>query len=73
MDIGRIIFGAILLAAGLVMFLVEFKILPYMPSNPEKWDELHTKHFRVIKLSNKILLLLGLTFLFTGINQGAFN
>ena len=69
MDLGRMIFGLILLTTGLILFLVEFKILPHQPSNPEKWDELHAKHHRAIKVSNKIFLLLGLTFILTSLNQ----
>ena len=59
-------FGILLVAISLVLFLVEAKALPHNPKNPEKWDALHAKYYRVIKFSKLIFLLLGLTFVFTG-------
>jgi len=57
--------GMILLTIGLLLFLVEFKALPHRPNNPEKWDELHKKYLRHIKLSGRVCLLLGLTLILT--------
>ncbi|MCL2480396.1 MAG: hypothetical protein FWF38_01650 [Spirochaetaceae bacterium] len=58
--------GLLLLTIGIVMFLVEYKALPHRPKNPQKWDELHAKYYRQIKLSGRVSLLLGLTFILTG-------
>jgi len=58
--------GLILLVFGIVMFLVEYKALPHRPKNPQKWDELHAKYYRQIKLSGRVSLLLGLTLILTG-------
>lgn len=57
--------GAVMIIIGMTFFLVEHKALPHNPKNPEKWDELHKKFFRPIKMSARIFLLLGLTFLLT--------
>ena len=58
--------GLLLFVIGLILFLVEHKVLPHMPKNPEKWDELHSKYYRQIKFAGRVSLLLGLTFLLTG-------
>jgi len=60
------IIGLLLLTFGIVLFLVEYKALPHRPKNPQKWDELHAKYYRQIKLSGRVSLLLGLTFILTG-------
>ncbi len=57
--------GVLMIAIGIVFFLVEFKALPKNPQNPEKWDSLHAKYNRAIKLSGRTFLLLGLTFILT--------
>ena len=57
--------AAVLIITGIVFFLVEFKALPHKPANPEKWDELHAKYYRAIKMTGRICLLLGLTFMLT--------
>ena len=58
--------GILLFSIGIILFLVEYKALPHRPQNPEKWDELHAKYYRQIKLSGRVSLLLGLTFILTG-------
>ena len=58
--------GLLLLSIGIILFLVEYKALPHRPKNPEKWDELHAKYYRQIKLIGRVSLLLGLTFILTG-------
>jgi ribose/xylose/arabinose/galactoside ABC-type transport system permease subunit len=64
----RMTLGMIMLIIGIILFLVEFKALPHKPQNPQKWDELHSKYFRQIKLSNKLFLLLGLIFISTSVS-----
>ena len=59
------IIAAVMLIIGIIFFLVEFKALPHNPKNPEKWDELHSKYYRAIKMTGRICLLLGLTFMLT--------
>ena len=63
----RMFAGLILFAVGLILFLVEYKALPHRPKNPEKWDALHEKYYRQIKLVGRISLLLGLTFILTSV------
>ena len=58
--------GLLLFSIGIILFLVEYKALPHRPKNPEKWDELHSKYYRQIKLTGRVSLLLGLTFILTG-------
>ncbi|MCL2792572.1 MAG: hypothetical protein FWD87_05705 [Spirochaetaceae bacterium] len=65
--LARISIGISMFSFGLMLFLVEYKALPHRPKNPEKWDELHAKYYRQIKLSGRIFLLLGLTFILTAI------
>ena len=63
MDIyGKRVAGYILMTAGILLFLVEFKAIPHKPENPKKWDELHKKYFTQIRISARTCLLLGLTF-----------
>lgn len=57
--------AALMIAAGIVFFLVEHKALPHKPKNPEKWDNIHAKYYRAIKMTGRICLLLGLTFMLT--------
>jgi hypothetical protein len=57
--------GAIMITIGMTFFLLEHKAIPHNPKNPEKWDALHKKFIRPIKMSARIFLLLGLTFLLT--------
>ncbi len=57
--------GILMTAIGITFFLLEFKAIPHNPQNPEKWDALHAKYYRSIKMSARIFLLLGLTFLLT--------
>ncbi len=57
--------AAVLILVGIVFFLVEYKALPHNPKNPEKWDELHARYYRGIKMTGRICLLLGLTFMLT--------
>lgn len=59
------ILGLIMIIIGIVFFLVEFKALPHNPSDPRKWDQLHAKYFRQIRMGGRIFLLLGLTFFLT--------
>ena len=65
MSFTKLLAGVILTALGLTFFLVEHKALPHRPKNPQKWDELHARHYRKIKLIGRISLLLGLTFILT--------
>ncbi len=58
----RKILGFLMIVVGIMLFLVEAKALPHRPKNPEKWDALHAKYYRQIKLSGRVFLLLGLTF-----------
>ena len=57
--------AAVLIVTGILFFLVEYKALPNKPKNPEKWDNLHARYFRAIKMTGRICLLLGLTFMLT--------
>ena len=55
--------GILMIAIGLTFFLIEHKSIPHNPKNPEKWDAFHKKFFGPIKMSARVFLLLGLTFL----------
>jgi len=57
--------GLIMILIGVVFFLFEFKALPHKPADPQKWDQLHSKYFRQIRMSGRVFLLLGLTFTLT--------
>ncbi|MDX9801131.1 MAG: hypothetical protein RBT69_07335 [Spirochaetia bacterium] len=57
--------GIVMILIGVVFFLFEFKALPHNPADPKKWDHLHAKYFRQIRMSGRIFLLLGLTFTVT--------
>ncbi len=57
--------AVVMLIIGIVFFLVEFKALPHKPKDPEKWDKLHSKYYRAIKMTGRVCLLLGLTFMLT--------
>ena len=57
--------GIVMITIGILFFLLEYKAIPHNPKNPEKWDELHKKYIRPVKMSARIFLLLGLTFLLT--------
>ena len=59
------ILGIIMTAIGIILFLFEFKALPQNPADPKKWDDLHARYYRQIKLSARVFLLLGLTFIMT--------
>ncbi len=59
------ILGIIMILIGVVFFLFEFKALPHNPADPQKWDQLHSKYFRQIRMSGRVFLLLGLTFALT--------
>ena len=62
----RRLLGFSMVAIAIILFLVEFKALPHRPKNPEKWDELHAKYYRQIKLTCRVFFLLGLTFSLLG-------
>ncbi len=59
------LFGILMTVTGILLFLFEFKAIPHKPADPKKWDELHAKYYRQIKLAARVFLLLGLTFSLT--------